>query len=75
MKLPVSYFDTKKTGDILQRIGDHNRIQQFLTAGSLSTLFSLFNLVIFSVVLLIYSVPVFIVFLSGSILYFLDTLF
>ena len=70
MKLPVSYFDTKKTGDILQRIGDHNRIQQFLTAGSLSTLFSLFNLVIFSVVLLIYSVPVFIVFLSGSILYF-----
>ena len=71
MKLPVSYFDTKKTGDILQRIGDHNRIQQFLTAGSLSTLFSLFNLVIFSVVLLIYNVPVFFVFLSGSILYFL----
>lgn len=71
MKLPVAYFDTKKTGDILQRIGDHNRIQQFLTAGSLSTLFSLFNLIIFSVVLLIYSVPVFIVFLSGSILYFL----
>jgi ATP-binding cassette subfamily B protein len=70
MKLPVSYFDTKKTGDILQRIGDHNRIQQFLTAGSLSTLFSLFNLIIFSVVLLIYSVPVFVVFLSGSILYF-----
>jgi ATP-binding cassette subfamily B protein len=70
MKLPVAYFDTKKTGDILQRIGDHNRIQQFLTAGSLSTLFSLFNLIIFSVVLLIYSVPVFVVFLSGSILYF-----
>jgi ATP-binding cassette subfamily B protein len=71
MRLPVSYFDTKKTGDILQRIGDHNRIQQFLTAGSLSTLFSLFNLIIFSVVLLIYSVTVFFVFLSGSILYFL----
>lgn len=71
MKLPVAYFDTKKTGDILQRIGDHNRIQQFLTAGSLSTLFSLFNLIIFSVVLLIYSVTVFFVFLSGSILYFL----
>lgn len=70
MKLPVAYFDTKKTGDILQRIGDHNRIQQFLTSGSLSTLFSLFNLIIFSVVLLIYSVQVFIVFLSGSILYF-----
>jgi ATP-binding cassette, subfamily B, bacterial len=70
LKLPVSYFDTKKTGDILQRIGDHSRIQQFLTVGSLNVIFSLFNLVIFSIVLLIYSVPVFIVFATGSILYF-----
>lgn len=71
MKLPISYFDTKKTGDILQRIGDHSRIQQFLTVGSLSVIFSLFNLFIFSIVLFIYNVPVFVVFLIGSILYFL----
>jgi len=71
MKLPVSYFDSKKTGDILQRIGDHSRIQQFLTVGSLSVVFSLFNLLIFSIVLLIYNVPVFVVFLIGSILYFI----
>ncbi len=70
MKLPIAYFDTKKTGDILQRIGDHSRIQQFLTVGSLSVIFSLFNLIIFSIVLLIYNVPVFVVFLIGSILYF-----
>lgn len=71
LKLPVSYYDTKKTGDILQRIGDHTRIQQFLTAGSLGTLLSIFNLVIFSVVLITYSMPVYIVFLVGSILNFL----
>ncbi len=71
MKLPVAYFDTKKTGDIMQRVGDHTRIQQFLTVGSLSVVFSLFNLVIFSIVLVIYNVPVFVVFVIGSILYFL----
>jgi ATP-binding cassette subfamily B protein len=71
MKLPLSYFDTKRTGDTLQRIGDHSRIQQFLTTGSLSVLFSLFNLLIFSIVLLIYNVQVFVVFLTGSILYFI----
>jgi ATP-binding cassette subfamily B protein len=71
MKLPLSYFDTKKTGDTLQRIGDHSRIQQFLTTGSLNVMFSLLNLFIFSIVLLIYNTPVFIVFLAGSIFYFL----
>ncbi len=70
MKLPLSYFDTKKTGDTLQRIGDHSRIQQFLTTGSLSVLFSLINLLTFSIVLLLYNVTVFFVFLTGSILYF-----
>ena len=70
MKLPLSFFDTKKTGDIIQRLGDHSRIQQFLTAGSLSVLFSLFNLFIFSIVLLIYNVPVFLVFLIASFAYF-----
>ena len=39
MKLPVSYFDSKKTGDVLQRMNDHQRIQNFLTGTSLITLF------------------------------------
>lgn len=71
MKLPLSYFDTKMTGDIIQRIGDHKRIESFLTGSALNTLFSLFNLVIFSVVLLQYNTYVFAIFCIGSILYFL----
>ena len=69
MKLPVSYFDSKKTGDIMQRMSDHQRIQNFLTGTSLTTIFSLFNLVIFSVVLGMYNLSIFLVFVSASILY------
>jgi ATP-binding cassette subfamily B protein len=71
MRLPMGYFDTKMTGDILQRIGDHSRIQSFLTNSSLSILFSLFNLVIFGIILCLYSLKIFGIFLIGSILYFL----
>lgn len=70
MKLPIRFFDTKMTGDILQRIGDHSRIENFLTSQTLSILFSMFNFVIFGVVLLFYNVSVFLVFLTGSGLYF-----
>jgi len=66
MKLPIRYFDTKMVGDITQRITDHNRIEQFLTGTSLSTLFSLVNLVIFSAVLAIYSIPILTLFFIGS---------
>jgi ATP-binding cassette, subfamily B, bacterial len=71
MKLPVSYFDSKKTGDIMQRMNDHSRIQNFLTGTSLSTLFSLFNLVIFSVVLAMYNMGIYAVFAGASVLYIL----
>ena len=69
MKLPMGYFDTKMTGDILQRINDHNRIQSFLTGSSLSVIFSMFNIVIFGIVLLIYSGLIFLIFMVGSALY------
>lgn len=55
MKLPIGFFDTKMTGDLLQRIGDHNRIESFLTGQSLATLFSFVNLIIFGIVLVYYS--------------------
>jgi len=48
MRLPVNFFETRLTGDILQRIGDHTRIESFLTSATLGTLFSMFNLVVFS---------------------------
>jgi len=69
MKLPVSFFDSKHTGDILQRMNDHSRIESFLTGSSLNVLFSLINLVIFSVVLAIFNVGIFAVFAIASVLY------
>ncbi|MGB1039482.1 MAG: peptidase domain-containing ABC transporter, partial [Flavobacteriales bacterium] len=70
MNLPIAYFDTKMTGDILQRINDHSRIEQLLTGTSLSVLFSMFNLLIFGGVLAYYDLSIFFVFLFGSALYF-----
>jgi len=69
MRLPISYFDTKMNGDILQRIGDHRRIEHLLTGSSLSVLFSLINLFIFGFILLFYDLTVFLVFVAGSICY------
>lgn len=71
MKLPISFFDTKMTGDIIQRLGDHKRIEGFLTGSTINVLFSLVNLVLFSVILLLYNSTIFFVFVAGSILYFL----
>lgn len=69
MKLPLSFFDSKQAGDIFQRINDHRRIESFITGTALQTLFSIFNLIVFSVVLLTYNTLVFAIFLSGSLLY------
>jgi len=71
MSLPISFFDTKLTGDILQRIEDNNRIEEFLTSASLSILFSFFNLVIFGIVLAIFSIKILTLFLAGTIMYIL----
>lgn len=62
MKLPIRFFDTKMIGDIHQRIGDHSRIQSFLTGTTLSTLFSFVNLFVFTIVLAIYSLKILLVF-------------
>lgn len=66
MKLPIRFFDTKMIGDITQRINDHNRIENFLTGTSLNTIFSLVNLLVFSVVLGVYSLSILFVFFLGS---------
>ena len=71
MRLPLSFYDTKQTGDILQRINDHHRIEEFITGTALQTLFSVINLAVFSVVLFLYNTTVFMIFTIGSILYFL----
>ncbi|WP_419700262.1 peptidase domain-containing ABC transporter [Mucilaginibacter sp. NFX135] len=69
MKLPMSFFDTKMTGDILQRMSDQKRIESFLTGSTLSTLFSMFNLLVFSIVLAYYHATIFFVFAVSSVIY------
>lgn len=69
MHLPLGFFDSKNTGDLLQRIGDHKRIESFLTNSSLSVLLSIVNLIVFGVVLAVYSTTIFLIFLVSSLLY------
>ncbi|MEL7269633.1 MAG: peptidase domain-containing ABC transporter [Bacteroidota bacterium] len=74
MRLPIAFFDSKNTGDIIQRIYDHDRIQGFLSSTTLNTIFSAFNVVIFGFVLAYYSLTIFLIFLFGSIIYVVWTL-
>jgi len=69
MRLPMNYFDTKMVGDIMQRIGDHGRIESFLTGSSLNVIFSLFNFLVFGAILAYYNLMVLLVFLIGNTLY------
>ena len=69
MKLPVPFFDTRQVGDILQRVQDHARVQQFLTAATLNVVFSSLTLVAFGAVLALYSPLIFGVFAAGSAAY------
>ena len=71
MKLPIRFFDIKIIGDLMQRIRDNSRIQDFLTSSSINSLFSFFNLIIFSIVLGIYNLKILTIFLVASILYVL----
>lgn len=68
-KLPLRYFDVKMVGDTLQRIGDHQRIELFLTTSFLNILLTVLNLIIFGAVLAIYSLPIFAIFIGGTFLY------
>jgi ATP-binding cassette subfamily B protein len=69
MRLPISFFDSRMIGDIIQRMDDQQRIQNFLTGPALQSLFSFFNLVVLSVVIMIYSPMIFLLFFAGSLVY------
>ena len=69
MTLPLHYFDTKMTGDIMQRIGDHGRIKSFLMGSSINIIFSVFNFIIFSIILGYYNWIILVIFLFGNTLY------
>lgn len=70
MNLPISFFDVRMTGDIMQRINDHHRIEKILTISSLNVLFSVINMFVMGGVLAYYNLQIFFVFFAGSILYF-----
>ena len=69
LKLPMSFFDTKLMGDLMQRMNDHTRVNNFLTQQTLNITFAVLTFVVFSVVLFFYNKLVFAIFLLGSILY------
>ena len=69
LKLPMSFFDTKLMGDLMQRMNDHSRVNNFLTQQTLNITFAMLTFLVFSVVLFIYNKVVFAIFLLGSILY------
>ena len=68
--LPIRFFDTKMLGDVIQRIGDHTRIKDFITDTSLNIVFSIFNIFVLGTVILMYNWIVFLIFMFGSVLYF-----
>lgn len=69
MRLPISFFDSKMVGDIMQRMGDHNRIQTFLTTSIVNIFFAVITLVIYTVIMATYNPGILLVFFAGSILY------
>lgn len=69
MKLPLHFFDTKNVGDIMQRIGDNERIKSFLTGSTLTTLFLFINFIIFAVILAYYNWMILGIFVLGNVLY------
>ena len=69
LKLPMSFFDTKLMGDLLQRIGDHSRVQNFLTGQVLNVVFTFLSFIIFGIVLFVYDRIIFGIFIVGSIIY------
>lgn len=75
MKLPMSFFDLKTHGDLMQRMADQQRIESFLTGETLNTLFSLFNMLVFGSLLLVYNETIFLIFFAATVLYTLWILF
>ena len=75
LRLPINFFESHQVGDLLQRIGDHKRVEKLLTQTGLSSLFSIINLIVFGAVLIYYDALIFGVFLAGSVLSLIWVLF
>ena len=69
LKLPMAFFETKLMGDLIQRMNDHGRVQEFLTSQTLNVMFSALSFVVFGIILFLYNHLIFSVFLLSSLLY------
>jgi ATP-binding cassette subfamily B protein len=69
LKLPMSFFDTKLMGDLMQRMNDHSRVNTFMTQQTLNIMFSMLTFIVFTIVLFFYNKLVFSIFLIGSVVY------
>ncbi len=68
-KLPIRFFDSKMSGDLIQRVADHERVKRFLSSTSLLSIFSLLNYVAFGVILFLWHKGIFVTYLLGTVLY------
>lgn len=75
LTLPIAYFQTKQTGDLMQRIRDHDRIEEFLSSNSLIVVFGTINMIVFGIVLAYFNLEIFIVFFLGTVVFFLWSLY
>lgn len=75
MKLPIRFFDSKHIGDLLQRFQDHDKIERFITTHAVNFIFSIITLLALGIVLAIYSLKIFLIYITGSSLYIIWTLF
>ncbi len=73
MRLPVSFFEVRNQGDILQRVADHKRVETFLTQTTIDLFYSVFSMTIMGIVLAIFSMKIFLIFITGSLLYLVWT--
>ncbi len=55
LRLPMTFFETKSVGDYQQRLGDHGRLQSFVTYNTLSTLFALVSVPFYLAIIAWYS--------------------
>lgn len=68
-RLPLSFFDGKLIGDLMQRINDHKSLQQLLTNTLWQVLLATLSLLVFGAALALFQPSLFVIYLGGSALY------
>lgn len=67
-RFPLSFFDRKVSSDFVQKISDHSRIKNFLLSFPNSVIIMILTATVFSVLLFHYSVLIFTIFITMSVI-------